>query len=100
MSATNNILHIISDHGNIIASKGVTYFGIASISVGGVSGAASGTVNKIIESQSFGLPDWAAVISIVGGLCLIIKNGVDTYYTIKDRRLNPPRRRKDDEDKK
>ena len=86
MSATNNILHAISDHGNAIASKFITYFGMASIGGGGALGVANDTAQKIVEQQSFGLPDWAAVVSIVGGLCLIIKNGVDTYYTIKDRR--------------
>lgn len=86
MSVTNNLLHAISDHGNAIASKVITYFGIASIGGGGVLGVANGTAEKVAQAQTFGLPDWAAVVSIVGGLCLIIKNGVDTYYTLKDRR--------------
>ena len=86
MSATNNILHAISDHGNALASKLITYFGVVSIGGGGALGVTNGTASKIVESQSFGLPDWAAVVSIVGGLCLIIKNAVDTYYTLKDRR--------------
>lgn len=86
MSVISSVFHAISDHGNAIASKFITYFGMVSIGGGGVLGVANDTAQKIAEQQSFGLPDWAAVVSIVGGLCLIIKNGVDTYYTIKDRR--------------
>lgn len=86
MSAINNILHVISDHGNAVVSKGVTYFGVVSIGSGGALGVASGTVEKIAQNQSFGLPDWAAIVSIVGGVCLIIKNSIDAYYTIQDRR--------------
>lgn len=86
MSATSNILHAISDHGNTIASKVITYFGFVSIGSGGALGVTNDTAQKIAESQSLGLPDWAALVSIVGGVCLIIKNAIDTYYTIKDRR--------------
>lgn len=59
---------------------------MVSIGSGGVLGVASGTAEKIAQNQSFGLPDWAAVVSIVGGICLIIKNSIDAYYTVKDRR--------------
>ena len=86
MSAINNVLHAISDHGNTIASKIITYFGVVSIGSGGALGVASGTAEKIAQNQSFGLPDWAAVVSIVGGICLIVKNSIDAYYTVKDRR--------------
>lgn len=86
MSAISNILHAISDHGNALVSKVVTYFGVVSIGGGGALGVASGTAEKIAQNQSFGLPDWAAMVSIVGGICLIIKNSIDAYYTIQDRR--------------
>ena len=86
MSAISNILHAISDHGNSLVSKAVTYFGVVSIGGGGALGVASGTAEKIAQNQSFGLPDWAAIVSIVGGICLIIKNSIDAYYTIQDRR--------------
>ena len=86
MSAISNILHAISDHGNALVSKAVTYLGVVSIGGGGALGVASGTAEKIAQNQSFGLPDWAAIVSIVGGICLIIKNSIDAYYTIQDRR--------------
>lgn len=95
MSFINSLIHAISDHGNVIASKIITYFGIVSIGSGGALGVASGTAEKLAYNQSFGLPDWAAVVSIVGGLCLIIKNSIDAYYTVKDRlELNKVERRK------
>lgn len=86
MSAISNLLHTISDHGNVIASKVVTYFGVVSIGSGGALGVASGTAEKIAQQQAFGLSDWAAIVSIIGGLCLIIKNSVDTYYKIQEKR--------------
>ena len=86
MSAISNILHAISDHGNTILSKAVTYFGVVSIGSGGALGVASGTAEKIAQNQVFGLPDWAAMVSIVGGICLIVKNSIDAYCTVQDRR--------------
>lgn len=93
MSAINSVMHAISDHGNAIASKVITYFGVVSIGSGGALGVASGTAEKLAQNQSFGLPDWAAVVSIVGGVCLIIKNSIDAYYTVKDRRQRNIERR-------
>lgn len=85
MSLLNNILHAISDHGNAVASKVVTYYGLASIGTGGVLGATSGTVDKVVQSQGLGITDYAAIVSMIGGVCLIIKNLVDVYYTIKEK---------------
>lgn len=87
MSVTNNLLHAISDHGNAIASKGITYVGVsAGIGGGSVLGVVNGTAAKVANSQQFGVQDWAAVVAIVSGVCLVIKTVVDTYYTLKDRR--------------
>ena len=36
MSALNNLMHAISDHGNIVASKALTFFGVTSVG-GGMS---------------------------------------------------------------
>lgn len=86
MSLLNNILHTISDHGNAVASKVVTYYGLASIGTGGALGVTSGTVDKVVQSQGLGLADYAAIVSIIGGVCLIIKNLVDVYFTIQEKR--------------
>lgn len=93
MSALNNLMHAISDHGNIVASKALTFFGVTSVGGGLAGGVVSGTAHKIAESQAFGLPDWAAVVSIIGGLSLIIKNAVDVYYSRLDRKDKDRRER-------
>lgn len=87
MSGINGVLHAISDHGNALASKLVTYFGVsAGIGGGTVLGVANGTAQKLVTSQGFGIQDWAAVVAIVSGLCLAIKTVVDTYYSVQDRK--------------
>lgn len=86
MNLLNSILHTISDHGNTLASKVVTYYGLASIGTGGALGVASGTAEKVAQSQGLGLADYAAIVSIIGGVCLIIKNLVDVYFTIQEKR--------------
>lgn len=82
----SELLHAISDHGNVLASKSIVLFGYIAMGVGVGGGVANDTVSKIANDVAFGLPDWAAVVAIISGLSLIIKNSVDTYYNIKDRR--------------
>lgn len=86
MSNLSNLFHAISDNGNLIASKAITYWGVLSIGTGGALGVSSGTVDKVVHSQGLTLADYAAIVSLVGGVCLIIKNLVDVYYTIKEKR--------------
>lgn len=87
MSLISSALHTISDHGNALASKAVTYMGVsAGIGGGSVLGVVNGTAGKVVNSQQFGVQDWAAVVAIVSGACLAIKTIVDTYYTIQDRK--------------
>ena len=76
----------ISDHGNALVSKSIVILGYIGIGVGTTGGIASGTAQKVVDDVVFGLPDWAATVAIVSGLSLVIKNGVDTYYKLKDRR--------------
>lgn len=83
MSAISNILHTISDHGNVIASKTITSVGLVSVGGGGVIGVANGTAEKVAQAQAFGVTDWAAVVSIVGGISFIVKNVVDSYLNIQ-----------------
>ncbi len=94
MSAISGILHAISDHGNVVISKFVTYAGVsAGIGGGSVLGIVNGTATKVVESQGFGVQDWAAVVAIVSGLCLAIKSIVDTYLNVKaDKRLEEHQR--------
>jgi len=86
MSILSGALHAISDHGNALASKSIVLFGYVFMGVGVGGGVANDTAAKVVNDVAFGLPDWAAVVAIISGLSLIIKNSVDTYYNIKDRR--------------
>lgn len=67
----------ISDHGDILLSKGIHHFGVWVGIVGGASVSAAG---KIVTEQSpvvgFVL-EWGGLISMVAALTLIIKNVVD-----------------------
>jgi len=78
-------MHAISDHGNEIASKLVTWFGVASVGTGGVIGVANDTASRILDPSLWGLPDYAAIVAMCGGITLIIKNIVDVYFTIKNK---------------
>lgn len=87
-SAKEFLIHVLtamSDHGNAIASKAVHYFGLASLGGGFVMGAASDTASRIFTPEIWQLSDWAAVTSIVGGISFLIKNAVDTYFSIKNK---------------
>lgn len=83
----NECLHGISDAGNVIASKITTWFGVASISTGATLGVVNDTVDKIASSESavWTLQDYAAVVAMVGGITLVIKNVVDIYFRVKSK---------------
>jgi hypothetical protein len=78
---THQIAMSISDHGNIALSKGLQYFGVGGSSVGIASGVAK--MNPSEVESVLQLSDYGAIIGIIGGLTLIVKNGVDIYFTIK-----------------
>lgn len=79
-----HLLTAMSDHGNALASKAVHYFGLASVGSGVAIGAATDTASRINNPDLWGLSDWAAVVSIVGGITFIIKNIVDAYFKVKN----------------
>lgn len=67
----------ISDHGNAAISKGLQYFGVVGSSVGGTTWVAT----KGMEPHAgLTLSDWGAIVGIIGGITLIVKNGVDIYF--------------------
>lgn len=80
-------LHGISDAGNVIASKITTWFGIASISTGATLGVVNDTVDKIASADPavWTLQDYAAIVAMIGGITLIIKNAVDIYFRVKSK---------------
>lgn len=67
----------ISDHGNAAVSKGLQWFGVSGSSVGVASGVAK--MSETSESV-MSMSDWGAIVGIIGGATLIIKNGVDIYF--------------------
>lgn len=78
-------MHIISDHGNVAASKFITYFGVS----GSTVGVASQFVGKPTEPEFlwFTLTEWGSIVGIAGGLSLVLKFAVDWHYKRKqDRR--------------
>lgn len=82
MSAINHLLTAISDHGNALLSKVTYYYGYASLGTGAVLATANQTLDRISEPSTWGIQDYAAVVAMVGGVTLIIKNLVDLYFTI------------------
>lgn len=91
MQNITNLIHkaaiTISDHGNVVASKSLQYFGIGGSSVGGATWFASNTKGGALvvssAEQGWGLSDWGAMVGIVGGITLILKNGIDIYFAHK-----------------
>lgn len=80
-----DVLMAISEHGNLLLHKGINWFGAISISAGVTLGAATDTASRIAQPEMWGLPDWAAVVSIAGGISFVIKNIVDAYFKIKNK---------------
>ena len=76
-------LRYFSDIGNAAASKVTTWFGLASVGTGATLGVTNDTMEKVASGAEWGLPDYAALISIIGGLAFFIKVCVDIYYKIK-----------------
>jgi len=80
-----HLLTALSDHGNVLLSKVVHYFGLASVGTGVAIGAATNSMDRIMQPELWQLSDWAVIVSITGGITFIIKNLVDTYFTIKNK---------------
>lgn len=82
MTKVSNLMHAISDHGDAALSKFINIFGVAS--VGG--GAANYVVSKsqdVVDPNLWTIPDYAGVVSIIGGVVLIIKLVSDMYFNAK-----------------
>ena len=82
LTKISNLMHAISDHGDAALSKFINIFGVAS--VGG--GAANYVVSKskhVSDPDIWTIPEIAGVVSIVGGVVLIIKLCSDMYFNSK-----------------
>lgn len=92
MRYANELMHAISDHGNAIVSKLIVWFGVGGMGYSGaivVSEKVQQATKTVIESppaQGLTASDVGITISIVSGICLIIKTLVDIYYKIKENR--------------
>lgn len=81
------LLIAISDHGNEILSKLIHKIGLLSIGTGVTLGAVNDTASKVLHNtpDPWGLPDYAAVVSIVAGCTAILKYLVDIYFKFKNK---------------
>jgi len=75
------LLKLISDSGNPIASKLITYLGVG-IGVGG--GTAQGIVrnsqNEFVQFCANQSPEWVTYVPVIGVASLVIKNISDWYF--------------------
>lgn len=91
MSDLKNILaHLlisVSDHGNELISKLIHKIGLLSIGTGVTLGAVNDTASKVLHQtpDPWGLPDYAAVVSIVAGCTAFLKYVVDIYFKVKNK---------------
>ena len=78
---------LISDHGNAIVSKLITYFGLyVGIGGGTVQVIAANTIdNKIVQACANAAPSWLAYVPAIAAITLSIKHITDMYFKFKDR---------------
>ena len=81
------MLIAISDHGNALLSKLIHKIGLLSIGTGVTLGAVNDTAAKIMHQtpDPWGLPDYAAVVSIVAGCTAILKYVIDIYFKVRNK---------------
>ena len=74
-------LKLISDSGNPLVSKIVTYLGVG-VGVGGgaAQGIARSSQNEIVQACADIAPDWLAYAPAVGVASLVLKNTSDWYF--------------------
>lgn len=80
-----NLIMAISEHGNLMLHKGMNWVGAISISTGATLAATTNTASRIFEPSLWQLSDWAAIVSMAGGLSFLIKNAVDIYFKLKNK---------------
>ena len=86
-----NLLKMISDSGNAIISKSITYFGVsAGIGVGTVQAIAKTTENKLVQECAQATPEWFMYVPIVAAASLVLKNVSDYHFKRKEFKLKYP----------
>jgi hypothetical protein len=78
---------MISDNGNILASKLITFFGL-SVGLGGgtIQIVAANSQQEFIQACVQSTPIWLAYVPAIAAITLSIKHIADMYYTYKDRK--------------
>ena len=82
----SDLLKMISDSGNVVLSKFITYFGVGVGIGGGTVQAVShhkvlpSPVNEIVQTCADVSPDWLAYMPAIAAVSLLIKNIADVYY--------------------
>ena len=73
---------MISDGGNVIASKMITYFGVAlGIGGGAAQVIAANSQNEFLQKCAESSPSWLVYVSAFAAFSLAMKNITDMYYT-------------------
>ena len=74
-------LKLISDSGNPLVSKIITYLGVG-VGVGGgaAQGIARSSQNEIVQACADMSPDWLAYAPAIGVASLVIKNASDWHF--------------------
>ena len=78
---------LISDGGNALASKFITFFGV-SVGLGGGAVqvvAANSQNNEFVRVCTEAAPHWLAYVPAIAAITLSVKHIADMYYTYKDR---------------
>lgn len=83
-----DLMRLISDSGNPLASKFITYFGVA----GGVGGGTvqlvtNASTNDFIQECVNSTPDWLAYVPVIGVVSLIVKHVADIYFRRKELKI-------------
>lgn len=81
----NELMQVITVAGNVFASKVANWFCFFSIGTGATLGVVGDSAQEVAEVASWGLPDYAALVSIAGGLAFFVKVCVDIYFRIKSK---------------
>ena len=72
---------LISDGGNAIASKLITYVGVAlGIGGGAVQVISANTQNEFLQKCAEASPSWLVYVSALAAASLAMKNITDMYY--------------------
>ena len=72
---------LISDSGNAVASKLITYVGVGvGIGGGAVQAVVTSSSNEFLQNCAEGTPDWLAYVSASAAVSLAVKNMADMYY--------------------